>query len=259
MNRLSIVLGLLALSYEVLAINPSRTYTTTPGAFNLNYEEMVVNTGDGAAINVWHLPSSGLNIPIIISESDAGNMGDWTYLGMYLQAYGLDVWMYDYRGFGSSSDYELEHQYLYYSEFVNDLSAVVEFVESVTHKCPVLMGLSMGTIIIQEYLSKTKHPISTVIYDGYVHNPSVWVDRLIQRGKNVLLPKGYEQPKVNKTVNSLYIVAKNDDYSFESDIPKGRPNKNRIVMFESPHLSSFSLFPKEYSKAIQMFVVEHER
>lgn len=259
MKRLLLIISLIIYSYEIGAINPSRTYKANPNSFDLDYEEFLITTADGASINVWHLPSTGLNTPVIISESDAGNMGDWIYLGMYLQAYGLDVWMYDYRGFGASSEFEINHQYLYYTEFSNDLSAVVDYVEESTGKVPVLMGLSMGTIIIQEYLGRSKHPIKLVIYDGYVHNPSIWVNRLSHKGKKVLLPKGYEQWKDKKLLKALYIVANQDDYSFETDIPKWASKRNKIVVFESQHISSFFKYPKEYSEAVQLFVAEHER
>lgn len=80
-------------------------------------------------------------IILIISQSDAGNMGDWLYLGLYLQAYGLDVWMYDYRGFGESEDFTIVQNQLFHLEFIDDLAAVCEHVHTKTGKAPVLMGM----------------------------------------------------------------------------------------------------------------------
>lgn len=85
------------------AINPQREYSVPIEERGKNFEELQVETTDGFKINVWHLPSEN-GTPLIISESDAGNMGDCVHLGRFLQLYGIDVWLYDYRGFGASSD-----------------------------------------------------------------------------------------------------------------------------------------------------------
>ena len=57
----------------------------------LEHEVLRIETKDGISLNVWDLPSADPGTPIIISQSDSGNMGDWLFLGLYLQAYGLDV------------------------------------------------------------------------------------------------------------------------------------------------------------------------
>ena len=111
-----------------------RVYSYTPDKLDLTYEEFKVKTDDGFTLNVWHLPSEGDGAPVIISQSDAGNMGDWLYLGLYLQAYGLDVWMYDYRGFGQSDDFAIVQNQLFHMEFVKDLDAVAKYVYQKTDK-----------------------------------------------------------------------------------------------------------------------------
>ena len=58
------------------AINPQREYSVPIEERGKNFEELQVETTDGIKINVWHLPSEN-GTPLIISESDAGNMGDW--------------------------------------------------------------------------------------------------------------------------------------------------------------------------------------
>ena len=68
------------------AIKPEKTYRYTPEQFSMEYEKLKIETCDGATLNVWHLPSEETGIPVIISQSDAGNMGYWLYMGAYFQA-----------------------------------------------------------------------------------------------------------------------------------------------------------------------------
>lgn len=110
MNRIILIILTLLIGLQSYAIKPTRTYSNTPSKMELEHEVLRIETKDGISLNVWDLPSADPGTPIIISQSDSGNMGDWLFLGLYLHAYGLDVWMYDYRGFGESEDFENDNK-----------------------------------------------------------------------------------------------------------------------------------------------------
>ena len=221
----------------------------------LEHEVLRIETKDGISLNVWHLPSADPGTPIIISQSDAGNMGDWLYLGLYLQAYGLDVWMYDYRGFGESEDFTIVQNQLFHLEFIDDLAAVCEHVHTKTGKSPVLMGISMGTIIVSEYIRKTDLPVSHVIFDGYVSNPKGWIKKLAEDGKSVTLPAGFRNRRYRQEyMNTLYIISEKDRYSTMSDIPADKYNKQTIKSFDCDHISGFFKHPVEYIEEIVKFL-----
>ena len=255
MKRITLIFIILMSSVASYAINPERIYSNTPAKMQLEHEVLHIETKDGLSLNVWHLPSSGPSTPIIISQSDAGNMGDWLYLGLYLQAYGLDVWMYDYRGFGESEDFPIVQNQLFHLKFIDDLAAVCEHVYSKTDKAPVLMGISMGTIIVSEYIRKTDLPVSHVIFDGYVSNPKGWIKKLAEDGKSVTLPAGFRNRRYRqKDMNTLYIVSEKDRYSTLSDIPADKYNNQTIKSFDCDHISGFFKHPVEYTEEIVKFL-----
>ena len=255
MKRTIIIFLLILNVITMAAIRPSRVYSYTPDMLELTYEEFKVRTDDGAELNVWHLPSEGEGTPVIISQSDAGNMGDWLYLGMYLQAYGLDVWMFDYRGFGKSDDFAIVQDQLFHTEFVTDLRTVVGHVYRKTGKSPTLFGISMGTIIVNEYLRNTDIPVSKVIFDGYVADPKAWNARLAVNGKTVTLPNGYINRKYRqKNHDVLFIVSEKDSYSTLSDIPKAGKGKQVVKTFDCGHISGFFRYPDGYTTAIVEFL-----
>ena len=255
MKRTLIISILIINAFTLAAIRPSRVYSYTPGKLELTYEELKVKTDDGYSLNVWHLPSEGEGTPVIISQSDAGNMGDWLYLGLYLQAYGLDVWMYDYRGFGQSDDFAIMQNQLFYTEFVQDLEAVAEHVYRKTGKSPALLGISMGTIIVNEYLRVADIPVSNVVFDGYVADPKAWNDKLAGNGKSVTLPDGYKNRKYRqKNQDALFIVSEKDAYSTLSDIPRAGKGKQVVKTFDCEHISGFFRYPEEYTTAVVEFL-----
>ena len=254
-KTLLIVLCLL-LSEASYAIKPSSTYSFTPDALGLRYEEVCLQTEDGSSLNVWHLPSEGILHPVIISTSDAGNMGDWLYLGSYLQSVGMDVWLYDYRGFGSSSAFEIQQSYLFYTEFITDLSSVIVHVYESTGKTPVLLGLSMGTIIVEEYLKRSEVPICAAVFDGYVCNPFVWKDRLASMGRSIQIPDDYEDriQLESRNIPRLYIVSRKDTLSRREDIPNRTGRHIMVTSFRCGHLEAFFKYPRRYIRRIQRFV-----
>lgn len=255
MKRIIIISILILNAITLAAIRPSRAYSYTPDRLELTYDEFKVKTDDGYFLNVWHLPSEGEGTPVIISQSDAGNMGDWLYLGLYLQAYGLDVWMYDYRGFGESDDFAIEQNHLFHTEFVTDLDAVAEHVSRETGKSPAMLGISMGTIIVNEYLRNIQAPVSKVVFDGYVADPKAWIGRLADNGKTVTLPEGYKNMKYRqKKHDALFIVSEKDAYSTLSDIPKSGKGKQVIKTFDCEHISGFFRYPEEYTTAVVEFL-----
>lgn len=255
MKRTIFILILVLNAITLAAIKPNRVYSYTLDKLDLTYEEFKVRTNDGADLNVWHLPSEGEATPVIISQSDAGNMGDWLYLGLYLQAYGLDVWMYDYRGFGESDDFAIVRDQLFHLEFVNDLDAVTGHVYRKTGKSPALLGISMGTIIVNEYLRIADIHVSKVIFDGYVADPRAWNEKLADNGKIVTLPEGYKNRKYRQKNNdALFIVSEKDAYSTLSDIPKAGKGKQVVKIFECEHIAGFFRYPEEYTTAVVEFL-----
>ncbi len=255
MKRTLIISLLILNAITSAAIKPNRVYSITPDRLDLTYEEIRISTDDGVSIILWHLPSEGEGIPVIISQSDAGNMSDWLYLGLYLQAYGLDIWLYDYRGFGQSDDFNIVQDQLFHTEFVKDLEAVAAYAFNSTGKSPALLGISMGTIIVNEYLRNSDIPVSKVIFDGYVADPKAWNDKLAVNGKKVRLPKGYKSRKYRqKKHDTLFIVSEKDTYSTLADIPKAGNCNQMVKTFDCEHISGFFRYPNEYTAAIVEFL-----
>ena len=75
MNRIILIILTLLIGLQSYAIKPTRkSYSNTPSKMELEHEVLRIETKDGISLNVWHLPSADPGTPIIISQSDAGNM-----------------------------------------------------------------------------------------------------------------------------------------------------------------------------------------
>lgn len=127
--------------------------------------------------------------------------------------------------------------------------------QSITGKSPALLDISMGTIIVNEYLRNGDIPVSKVIFDGYVADPKAWNDKLAVNGKKVRLPKGYKSRKYRqKKHDTLFIVSEKDTYSTLADIPKAGNCNQMVKTFDCEHISGFFRYPNEYTAAIVEFL-----
>lgn len=252
MRRTFLCSLLVLLATSAFAISPERTYKYTPSDYGLKYEQSTVQTDDGYGISVWHIPTRRARASVVVAYPDARNMAYWLSLAYYLNYLHYEVWLFDWRGFGESSDFETKKEMLFYDEYVSDLSSVLNIVESKNRKPIVLMGYSMGTIIINEYLNRVNDiRIKAAIYDGFVGDPYSYVSRLKAQGKNVILPEHYEYPGAYTGIPSLYISATQDKFCSKEEIPQ---EATEIKEFDCDHIMGLSSFKEEYISLLGSFL-----
>lgn len=144
---------LLGLSYfQASAIIPNRTYRFYPEKIGLIYKDLNVTTLDGLKIKTWFFPAQ--NMPsqkelsrtwenpvkkpykvidnkkrptIIICNGDGGNMSyQQLHFAQFFTDKGYNVVTFDWRGFGESSKWPMDTDYLVYTEFLTDYDAVIK-------------------------------------------------------------------------------------------------------------------------------------
>ena len=135
------------------------------------YKEMDVTTKDGYRIETWFYPAQDVPaentgqsemLPyktiddsrrptLIICNGDAGNMSYQQISLAYLYAAnGINVVTFDWRGFGESSEFEMNPDYLCYTEMLTDFDAVIKAVSKekvVDRKKIYVMGWSTGAYL----------------------------------------------------------------------------------------------------------------
>ena len=170
MKHIFLFVGLFVSIYSY-AIIPDRKYVRLPQEVGLIYKEMDVTTKDGYRIETWFYPAQDVPaenagqtemLPyktiddsrrptLIICNGDAGNMSYQQISLAYLYAAnGINVVTFDWRGFGESSEFEMNPDYLCYTEMLTDFDAVIKAVSKekvVDRKKIYVMGWSTGAYL----------------------------------------------------------------------------------------------------------------
>lgn len=258
--KLFVLVVLLLAATPGWCINPSREYKFTPNMFGLGYTEHQVMTPDQYSINVWEysLPDSvASNRVIILVGTDAANMGYLIWQARALVQKGFRVIAFDYRGFGKSSDFNINRDYLFHHEFAVDLDSVIRYTREKYPKDKIgLYAMSMGT-----YVSLLrKEPTDFYVAEGFYHNPQKVVDRIkVNKAQVVLLPPGAKTViKFRPKTPTLLFCASNDITTMTEDARDfSRKNKVTIIEFQGDHLAGMRvLMKKEYGDDYVERIVE---
>lgn len=84
---------------------PTKDFSYTPSEFGLRYEDVFFAAGDGARINAWFIHSNKdapQRLTVLFCHGNGGNISHRISKIEILSQLGLDVFIFDYRGFGRS-------------------------------------------------------------------------------------------------------------------------------------------------------------
>jgi pimeloyl-ACP methyl ester carboxylesterase len=192
-------------SQLALALNPSKEYKVKPEKYGMTYKEEKVSTKDGATLNAWffELPKKTTNW-VVISGSGDGNMADNIELASQFLSAGWNVCMYDYRGYGASSDFKVDTDVYIYPQFVFDLNAVLDYLRksrAITrfdmYGVNIGAGLSLG-------VGAGRVEARKIIADGPWTGLEPMKKKIKEKlGKDVIIPFGYD-----KNNEPMYALAK---------------------------------------------------
>ncbi len=82
---------------------PNSIITLTPQNIGIKYEDLYFKTKDGQSLNGWFIPAKDARITILYFSGREGNLSDILPQVIFFNAMGVNVFDFDYRGFGNSS------------------------------------------------------------------------------------------------------------------------------------------------------------
>ncbi len=189
----------------LFALSPSKEYKTTPDKFGMKYKEEKIKTSDDAILNAWFFDNAKKTTNwIVISGSGDGNMADNLELVNSFLSAGYNVATYDYRGYGSSSDFTIDPDLYIYPQFITDLTSVLDYLRksrAITkfdlYGQNIGAGLSIG---VGANRAETKKIIADGPWTGLENMKKKIKEKL---SKDVNMPFGYD-----KTYEPMYAMEK---------------------------------------------------
>ena len=264
MKKIAFILCFLFLAINVNAINPSRNYQWTPEDLGLKYQRLKIKVNEKIQLNSWVFTQERTGAPfVIVSNGDAGNMANTLGQAKSFYEAGYNVVLYDYRGFGESSDFEMNKDMMYYEEFYEDLKAMISFVKAkYKTNAIVLYGISMGTIISNMVLQQDKS-IKGAIFDSFAIDPALIVKRIKEKKqKTVLLPSGLpnymEGNKTKREIPVLLFSGLKDAFTQSTDYKEfiALNPGSKLVTWDCDHIQCYYEMTKDTTGDLYMLEVK---
>jgi fermentation-respiration switch protein FrsA (DUF1100 family) len=142
---------------------PSRQIETTPESLGLEHDEVFLDASDGTRVHGWFLPASTSRRPpktVLFCHGNAGNISGRLDRSLLLHSkLGLDVFLFDYRGFGRSEGRPSEE-----GTYRDAVAAHRYLVEErrIARERLILLGESLGAAVAIE-LSLRKDAAALVL------------------------------------------------------------------------------------------------
>lgn len=283
------------IGFHSFAIKPDKVYVLRPENLGLIYRDLNVTTSDGLKIKTWFYPAQpalsekeineawnnpvkkpyvapySKNRPtIIIANGDAGNMSyQQVHFALNFTSKGYNVVTFDWRGFGESSEWEINNDYLVYSEFLLDYDAVIKEVlkqnEEVDTNRIAVFGWSTGAYLSMAAASKYEN-IKAFVGIGLITSFDNVLPLLKQlqthKDRNLIVPDDYpkELLPVNLAANynksTFLIVGEKDNRTpvwMSKKIYSLLPSKKELWIVEGAEhggqngpIKDFDLFNKRF-------------
>jgi uncharacterized protein len=260
-----VVLVVLRLSESRMLYVPgsSRTLLEPPPELNLGVRRVELTADDGVRLVSWAMPAdSGSGYWLLICHGNAGNISEagrpFHYAG--LRALGLNLFAFDYRGYGESEGMPTE------DGLYRDADAAYRYLRNTLAVPPeriVVFGHSLGSAVAIELVSRV--PAAGLILDGaltsvleraqelFPYAPVRWIAASkypsIERVGELKLPK-------------LFLHARNDEvipFAHGRRLFEAAADPKEFVALRGGHGDAFELDSAAYYGAIGRFVAELER
>jgi len=148
---------------------PARELAATPLDIGLDFETLWLETDDGERLHAWYVPVAAARATLLFCHGNAGNISHRLESLRIFNALGLNVLLFDYRGYGLSTGRPTE------TGTYRDADAAWRYLTDVRRIAPqdiVIAGRSLGAAVAAELASRTA-PAAVVLESAFISVPAM--------------------------------------------------------------------------------------
>lgn len=237
---------------------PTREISITPKSIGLKFENVFFETDDHVKLNGWYVPCEGATSTLLFCHGNAGNISNRLDSMDIFHGLGLNVLIFDYRGYGKSRGFSTEKGI--YLDAMAAYNWLISEKKSDEDKI-VIFGRSLGGSIAIDLASKinkglliSESAFTSIIDIGKELYPFLPIKYCvstkydsIQKIKNVKIPK-------------LIIHSEDDEiipFHHGERLFKAAPSSKQFYKMRGEHNDGFIIMGKEYEEAIKNFIKEN--
>ena len=148
---------------------PARMLEATPQDIGLEYESLRLETVDGEQLHGWFVPAQAARATLLFCHGNAGNISHRLESLRIFNELGLNVLIFDYRGYGQSTGKTSE------AGTYRDADAAWRYLLDERRLAPqdiVIAGRSLGAAVAADLASRTA-PAAVVLESAFISVPAM--------------------------------------------------------------------------------------
>lgn len=148
---------------------PGKTIFMTPDDAGMEYEDIYIEVAENVSINAWFIGADASIGTVLFCHGNAGSMSHRVETAGIFHSLGLNVMLFDYRGYGRSPGTPTEKQ------TYEDAEAVWKYLtdkKSIPAEKIILLGRSMGGPIAAK-LAKNHQPVLCILESTFTSIPEM--------------------------------------------------------------------------------------
>ena len=237
---------------------PDKSFALTPEALKLKYEDVYFNTGDGKGLHGWFFPLEGGGPVILFCHGNAGNISHRLDNIRILLQQGLQVFIFDYRGFGKSTGRPSE------KGIYRDGLAAYDYLIGKGHLPPdriILFGRSLGAAVAIE-VALRKNAGAIIIESAFTSTKDMAKTMFLFGLFSYFLPANYNNlEKIARCdIPKLIIHGQNDEivpFSMGKKLfAAAKGPKYFLPLEKAGHVDAYSVGGEKYLQTIAGFIRE---
>ncbi len=256
----SVIIVVLFLFQSRLIFLPNvagRDLVATPEDVGLSYRDVTIRTSDGEALHAWWLPHPQPRAALLFSHGNAGNISHRLESLRLFYELGLEVLIYDYRGYGQSTGTPSEA-----GLYLDGIAALHWLLdeEDIAPADIVVFGRSMGAAVAARLASENR-VAALILESGFTSVPDMaqelywWLPaRWLAR---IRLPTS---DFLSDTSQPTLVVHSRDDeiipFSHGQALFETAPHPKQLLELNGSHNTGFLDSSDAYVAGLDRFVTE---
>ena len=237
---------------------PERVLLADPGSIGLDFESVHFETTDGVELSGWFIPSDSARGVILFCHGNAGNISHRLESIQIFHRLGLDVFIFDYRGYGQSEGTPTEHG------TYRDAEAAWRYLIEERQVNPneiVVFGRSLGGAVAS-WLAQSQTPEALILESTFTSLPDIAATVYPYIPVRLLLRFKYNTAEYLARINCpLLIVHSRDDeimpFSHGRQLFEMAKEPKKFLEITGTHNEGFITSGKYYEEGLNAFILEY--
>lgn len=243
------------LQQKAMLFLPMSGMVATPADWGMGYEEVTLQTKDGFKLYGWYIPSTGSSRVLLFFHGNAGNISNRGETLAIFHRLGLNIFIFDYRGYGRSKG-DPSEEGLY-----TDAEAAWDYLRDKKGFAPgqiILDGRSLGGAVAAKLATEVK-PAALILESTFSSVKDLAAERYPILSRLIMLRFAFDTlSRINKITCPLLVVHSTDDeiipFYLGKKIYDAATVPKSLLRLNGDHNLGYLISEPAYEKGLKAFL-----